>query len=89
MLENMKKRIGASSRTPNKVITEISLPQEGDISETISETTIDTDKPIVASNVVSKIVEVAIEEQGMLTQSRLASSWIDSNVSLKWKQRKS
>jgi hypothetical protein len=65
MLENMKKRIGASSTTPNKVITEVSLPQEGDTNETIGETTTNTDKPIVTSNVVSKIVEVAIEEKNM------------------------
>ncbi len=61
MLENMKKRIGASSTTPNKVIIKISLLQEGDTSET----TIDTNKPIARSNVVTKIVEVVIEEQNL------------------------
>jgi hypothetical protein len=65
MLENMKKRIGASSTTPNKVTIKVSLLQEGDTSETIGETTIDTDKPIATSNVVTKIVEVAIEEQNL------------------------
>jgi len=65
MLENMKKRIGASSTTLNKVIIKVSLFQEGHINETIGETTTDTDKPIVTSNVVTKIVEVAIEEQNL------------------------
>jgi hypothetical protein len=62
MLENRKKRTGTSLTTPNKMIKEISLLQEGDASEFIGETTIDASKPIVASNVVGKIIEVAIEE---------------------------
>jgi len=61
MLENMKKRIEASSTTPNKVIIKVSLLQEGDTSET----TTNTNKPIATSNVVTKIVEVIIEEQNL------------------------
>jgi hypothetical protein len=63
MLENMKKMIGASSTTPNKVITEVSLPQEGDTGETISETTTDIDNPTAASNVVSKTIKVVVQEK--------------------------
>jgi hypothetical protein len=45
------------------VLKEVSLPQEGDTSEIIGETTTNVGKPIVTSNVVGKIIEVDIEEQ--------------------------
>jgi hypothetical protein len=61
MLENMKKRTRASSATLNKVITKVSLLQEGDTGETINETT-NIGKPTTASNVVSKTIEVNVEE---------------------------
>jgi hypothetical protein len=51
MLENRMKKKGTSLAIPSKVITEVSLHQEGD-----------DDKPIVASNVVNKVIEVAIGE---------------------------
>jgi hypothetical protein len=63
MLENKKIRLGESSTTPNKVIIEVSLPQEEDIDETIGEIITNTNKPIATSNVVSKTVEVTIEEE--------------------------
>jgi hypothetical protein len=62
MLENRKKRIKTSSTTPNKMITNVSLPQEGDTGETISKTTIDVSKHVIASNVVSKTIKLYIEE---------------------------
>jgi hypothetical protein len=53
----------------NKVITEVSLPQERDTNETIGKTienigkpTTNANKPIVASNVMNKVVEVVVEE---------------------------
>ncbi len=45
------------------MLKEVSLPQEGDTSEIIGETTTNVGKPIVTSNVVGKIIEVDIEEQ--------------------------
>jgi len=51
MLENRKKKKGTSLATPSKVIIKVSLRQEGD-----------DDKLIVASNVVNKVIEVAIGE---------------------------
>ncbi len=45
------------------MIIEISLPQEGDNGETIGKTTTDINKPTTTSNVVSKTVEVVIEEE--------------------------
>jgi hypothetical protein len=69
MLENKKKKRGTSSVTLNKVITKVSLLQEGDTGETISKTTKDTRKPTTnvnkhaaTSSVVSKAVEVVVEE---------------------------
>jgi hypothetical protein len=62
MLENRKKRKGTSSITPNKVITKVSLPQEGDICETIGEITINDDNPTTTSSFVRKAIEIAIEE---------------------------
>jgi hypothetical protein len=69
MLENKKKRRKTSSVIPNKVITKVSLFQEEGIGETISNIIKDTGKPIAnvdkhaaTSSVLSKVVEVAIEE---------------------------
>jgi hypothetical protein len=56
MLENRKKKKGTSLATPSKVITEVSLRQEGD-----------DDKPIVPSNVVNKVIEVSIGEDQNLS----------------------
>jgi hypothetical protein len=50
-LENRKKKKGTSLVTPSKVIIEISLCQEGDVH-----------KLVAASNVVNKVIEVAIGE---------------------------
>jgi hypothetical protein len=58
MMENKKKKKGASSRNPSKVITKVSLPQEGDVSKFVA----NVDKPIAASNVVNKVIKVAIGE---------------------------
>jgi hypothetical protein len=62
MLENKKKRTRTSPTTLNKVIKKVSLLQEGDIGEIIGETTTDVGKPDATSNVVGKIIEVAVEE---------------------------
>jgi hypothetical protein len=62
MLENMKKRTKTSSSTPNKVNTEVSLPQDGDINEIIGEIITDAGKLVVASNVVGKTTKVDVEE---------------------------
>jgi len=69
MLENKKKRKGTSSIIVNKVITKVSLPQEGDIGETIGKTIEDISKPITNANklvaissVVNKAIEVATEK---------------------------
>ncbi len=70
MLENRKKKKGTSSITPNKVITKVSLPQEADIGETtgetiedISKSTIDVMKLTAASNVMSKVIKIVVEEE--------------------------
>jgi hypothetical protein len=64
MLENKKKRKGTSLVTLNKVITKVSLLQEGDADETISKTIKNNGKPttkvnklVATSSVVSKIIE--------------------------------
>ncbi len=62
MLENRKKRKGASSITPNKVITKVSLTQEGDTSETMGEITIDANKPTTTFSFVNKAIEIVVEE---------------------------
>jgi hypothetical protein len=69
MLEKKKKRKRTSSVTPNKMITKVSLFQEGDTNETISKTSKDIGKPIIdvdklaaTSSVVSKVVEVVVEK---------------------------
>jgi hypothetical protein len=62
MLENRKKRTKASLAAPNKVITKVSLPREGDTSEIIGETITNVGKPIVTSNVVGKTAKVVVEE---------------------------
>jgi hypothetical protein len=58
MLENMKKKKGASSTTPSKVIIEVSLPQEGDVDKFVA----NADKHIATSNVVNKVIEVDVGE---------------------------
>jgi hypothetical protein len=63
MLENMKKRKKTSSIAPNKVITKVSLPQEGDTREIIGKFIIDVNKLVDASNVIGKTTKVAIEEE--------------------------
>jgi len=66
MPKNKKKRKGTSSITPKKVITEVSLPQEGETNETtenISKPTKDVVKLVAASNVMNKVVEVVVEEE--------------------------
>ncbi len=72
MLENKKKRKGTSSIILNKVITKVSLPQEGDIGEIMSKTIEDISKPITNANklvaissVVNKAIEVATEGHNM------------------------
>jgi hypothetical protein len=62
MLENMKKRTKTSSTAPNKVIIEVSLPQDKDINEIIGEIITDAGKLVVASNVVGKTTKVDVEE---------------------------
>jgi hypothetical protein len=62
MLENMKKRTKTSSSAPNKVIIEVSLPQDKDINEIIGEIITDAGKLVVASNVVGKTTKVDVEE---------------------------
>ncbi len=52
MLENRKKKKGTSLATPSKVITKVSLPQEGDVSKLI----VDANKLVAASSVVSKVM---------------------------------
>jgi hypothetical protein len=54
-LENRKKKKRTPLTTPSKVITKVSLHQEGDV-----------DKPIATSNVVNKVIEVTIGEDHML-----------------------
>jgi len=63
ILENRKKRTRTSLTAPNKVIKEISLPQEGDTGEIIGKTTTDASKLVVASNVVGTIIELDVEEK--------------------------
>jgi len=69
MLENKKKRRRTSSIIPNKVIKKVSLFREGGIGETISNITKDIGKPITnvdkhatTCSVLSKTIEVAVEE---------------------------
>jgi len=50
-LENRKKKKGVSLTTPSKVIIEVLVRQEWDV-----------DKPVAASNVVNKVIEVVIGE---------------------------
>ncbi len=45
------------------MITKISLPQEGDIYKSVT----NVDKPVAASNVVNKVIEVAIGEYQSLS----------------------
>jgi hypothetical protein len=73
MLENQKKRRRTLLVIPNKVITKVSLFQEGGIGETISNITKDTGKPITnvdkhvtTSSVLSKVIEVVVEEGNFL-----------------------
>jgi hypothetical protein len=63
ILENRKKEKGASLATLSKMITKISLPQEGDIYKSVT----NVDKPVAASNVVNKVIEVAIGEYQSLS----------------------
>jgi two-component sensor histidine kinase len=66
MLENRKKRTGASLATPNKMIIKVSLLQEGDIGEIIGETTTNASKHAITSNVVNKTIKVVIEGEQSL-----------------------
>ncbi len=58
MLENMKKKKGTSSTIPTKVVTKISLPQEGGVDKSIA----DANKPNATSNVMSKVIEIDVGE---------------------------
>jgi hypothetical protein len=62
MMENKKKK-KTSLGNPSKVITEVSLPQEGDVGKLVA----DVNKPIATSNVVNKVVKVAIGEDQSLS----------------------
>lgn len=63
ILENRKKKKGASLATLSKMITKISLPQEGDICKSAT----NVDKPVTASNAVNKVLEVAVGEYQSLS----------------------
>jgi hypothetical protein len=65
MMDNKKKKKGASSGNPSKVIVEISLPQEGDVGKPIA----DVNKHVVASNVVTKVIKVAIGKDQSLSKT--------------------
>jgi len=62
MMENKKKKKGASSTTPSKVSTKVSLPQEGDVGKPIA----DVDKHVATFNVVNKVIEVVNGEDQSL-----------------------
>ncbi len=62
MMDNKKKKKGASSTNPSKVITKLSLLQEGDVGKAIA----NADKLVATSNVVNKVIEVVIGEDQSL-----------------------
>jgi hypothetical protein len=61
MLENREKK-GASLATPSKVIIEVSLPREGDVSKFVA----NANKLVATSNVVNKVIEIVIGEDQSL-----------------------
>lgn len=63
MMENKKKKKGASSTTPSKVNTKVSLPQERDAGKPVA----DVDKHVATTNVVNKVIEVAIGKDQSLS----------------------
>jgi hypothetical protein len=63
MMENKKKKEGTSLANPSKVITEVSLLQEGDVGKLVA----NANKLIATSNVVNKVVEVVIREDQSLS----------------------
>ncbi len=72
VMENKKKKKGASSTTPSKVSTKVSLPQEGDVGKPI----VDVDKHVATSNVVNKVIKVANgEDQSFEQYWHRTNSW--------------
>jgi hypothetical protein len=63
MMENKKKKKGASLTTPSKVNTKVSLLQEGDVGKLV----VDVDKHVATSNVVNMVIEVATGEDQNLS----------------------
>jgi len=63
MMENKKKKKGASLTTLCKVNTKVSLPQEGDVGKLV----VDVDKHVATSNVVNRVIEVATGEDQNLS----------------------
>jgi hypothetical protein len=63
MMDNKKKKKGASSTNPSKMITKLSLLQEGDVGKAVA----NADKLVATSNVVNKVIEVVIREDKSLS----------------------